>query len=128
MAENLEIKSDPNNPTTVILSRWPDESEKDQDFRDTVQAVRSNPDVHYMVSAPYTGQDGAEGSTAASAEPDEGGGSDDPDGSQDGGQGADDGHGDQDPEPDPEGLKCHLCDQPAYKRKGDLTKHINRHE
>jgi hypothetical protein len=133
MAKDIEIQSDPSNPSTVILSRWPDESEKDQDFQEAVRVTRSttgeitvNPSVDAALTiptpGPATGQDGAQGSTAGPDGPDGASGSEDPDGSQGAAEGADDGGGD--PEPDPEGLKCHLCDQPAYSRKGDLTKHI----
>lgn len=35
-----KIKADPQNPKTVILDRWPDESEKNQAFNDKVKSIR----------------------------------------------------------------------------------------
>ena len=34
------IKTDPNNPRTVILDRWPTEKEKTKLFRDQVTKIR----------------------------------------------------------------------------------------
>jgi hypothetical protein len=40
MVDEIKIKKDPNNPNTVILSRWPTEKEKTAKFKKTVDGIQ----------------------------------------------------------------------------------------
>lgn len=112
MPEEIDILSDRDNPSTVCLSRWPDEAEKTPEFDRLVANARSTTPVQRgdPQSTVSTGTGTLTGN--------------EPSGPVNGSEGLGDG-GSEDQ--DPEGFSCGECDHVPFKTAGALTTHRRKH-
>ena len=99
MPDLIHIQGDPDNPSTVILSRWPDQSEKSDEFKGFVAYAR-----HTTPEPSGEPQDGPSASTGTLT-------------------------GEEPPEPEngSGGFPCAFeCDHVPFKTAGARTAHQNK--
>ncbi len=111
MPDLIDIQADPDNPSTVILDRWPDESEKSDEFKGFVAYARgTTPELSGELQSGTTTATG----TLTGKEPSEPG-----NGSE--------GLGEGDGEDEVEGFRCEFeCDHVPFKTAGARTTHQNK--
>ena len=104
----IDIQIDPDNLNTVILSRWPDEDEKSDEFKGFVAyARRAAPEP----PGEPQGGPGTSTDTLTGSKPSEPG-----NGSESAGEGS----------PEVVGFSCGDCDHVPFKTAGALTAHRNK--
>ena len=111
MPDRIDIQGDPDNLSTVILSRWPDESEKSDEFKGFVAHAR-----HMAPEPPGEPHDGPDTvtDTMTGEEPSE---------PENGSEGPGE---DQEPGAVVGGFPCEECDHVPFKNQGALTAHGNK--
>ncbi len=102
MPDLIDIQGDPDNLSTVILSRWPDESEKSDEFKGFVAYAR-----HTTPEPSGEPQDGTDSSTGTLT-------GNEPSEPENGSEGA------------VAGFPCDDCDHAPFKTAGARTAHRNK--